>query len=660
MQFMVRRVSRLVVALVAAMSLMASEQRGVVTFGGLPVPGAVVTASQGDKKFTAITDPQGAYVFPDLPDGTWTIQVQMLGFEAAKNEVAVAPGAGASTWELKMLPLDQIHAEVQLTPAPKPPEPSEATAEKANDQKKDQKKPDAASSASAEQEREELNQRASDGLLINGSQNNAASSPFALFPAFGNNRNGSRSLYNGGFGIFDDNSIWDARPFSLTGQDTLKPASNHFTASAFFGGPLRIPHLLRNGPNFFVGYQWTRNRTDTLGTAIMPTAEQREGQVAPGIVIPKSQISPQAQALLALYPLPNFASNGGYNYQVPLIGVTHQDNLQSRLNQTIDRKNSVFGNFAFQDTRQATPNVFGFLDTTDSLGINTSAHWFHRFGQGIFGNFGYQFSRFSMDLRPYFQNREDISGAAGINGNDRSPLDWGPPAMNFANGIQGLSDAEQSITHNETNALSAAFYWNRSRHNFQFGGDLKRQQFNLLGQANGRGSFTFTGATSGSAFGDFLLGVPEAANLSFGNADKYLRDSLWDAYFTDDWRITSWFTLNAGVRWEYGAPITELYGRLVNLDVLPGFVNTDSNTFPVLASSGVGAATGQHYPASLIHPDRHAFEPRVAIGWRPLPASSLVIRAGYGVYYDTSVYEVLAQEMATQFPLAKSLSLQNT
>ena len=654
MQFVTRRLFRsLVAAALSVFNLFASEQHGVVTFGGLPVPGATVTAAQGDKKFIAVTDSQGAYSFPDLADGMWIIEVRMLGFETANGELATAPNASAATWELKMLPLDQIHADAQLAVQPKPPAPptAPATAEA--------KKPEAAAKT-PEPAQDEMAERASDGLLINGSQNNAASSPFALFPAFGNNRNGSRSLYNGGLGIFDDNSIWDARPFSLTGQSTPRPAYNHFTASAYFGGPLRIPHLLRNGPNFFVNYQWTRNRTDNLGTALMPTAAQREGDVAPGIIVPKSQISPQALALLALYPLPNFPTAGGYNYQVPLVGATHQDSLNSRLSQTIDRKNSVFGNFAFQDTRQANPNVFGFLDTTDSLGLNASAHWFHRFGQGLFGNFGYTFSRYSMNLTPYFENRQDVSGLAGIAGNDQSPRDWGPPSLNFSSGIQGLSDAEQSIIHNETNAVSAAFFWNRSRHNFQFGGDFKRQQFNLLGQSNGRGSFSFTGTTPGSDFADFLLGIPEAASLSFGNADKYLRDSLYDAYFTDDWRISSAFTLNAGMRWEYGSPITELYGRLANLDVLPGFANTSPSTFTVTAADPIGAATGQHYPDSLIHPEKRAFEPRVAIAWRPLAASSLVIRAGYGVYYDTSVYQTLATQMAEQFPLAKSLSVQNS
>ncbi len=176
----------------------------------------------------------------------------------------------------------------------------------------------------------------------------------------------------------------------------------------------------------------------------MPTAAQREGDVSPSITIPKSEISPQALALLKLYPLPNFATPGAYNYQVPLVGDTHQDSLQSRLSQSIDRKNSVFGNFAFQSTRQDNPNVFGFLDTTDTLGLTANANWFHRFGQGFFGTFGFQFSRFSTDVTPFFENRENISAAAGITGNDQSPLDWGPPTLNFSSGLASLTADHRS------------------------------------------------------------------------------------------------------------------------------------------------------------------------------------------------------------------------
>src|SRR6266699_1664316 len=59
--------------LLAAMSLAAAEHHGQVKFGGLPLPGATVTATQGDKKFVAVSDLQGAYSFPRLADGVWTM-----------------------------------------------------------------------------------------------------------------------------------------------------------------------------------------------------------------------------------------------------------------------------------------------------------------------------------------------------------------------------------------------------------------------------------------------------------------------------------------------------------------------------------------------------------------------------------------------------------
>src|SRR5208283_3411887 len=112
-----------------------------------------------------------------------------------------------------------------------------------------------------------------------------------------------------------------------------------------------------------------------------------------------------------------------------------------------------------------------------------------------------------------------------------------------------------------------SLFWNRFRHNFTFGGDIRPQEFNYLSQQNPRGAFTFTGAataggtaTGGSDLADFLLGIPETSAIAFGNADKYFRESVYDAYFTDDWRVNPELTVNAGARWEYGAPITELYG----------------------------------------------------------------------------------------------------
>src|ERR1700733_825094 len=96
--------------------LLLADHQGQVMFGGVPVPGATVTAAQGDKKFVVITDQQGAYSFPDLADGPFTVQVEMMGFSTVKQEINTPTAA----LELKMLPMEEIHAEVVHAEAPAP------------------------------------------------------------------------------------------------------------------------------------------------------------------------------------------------------------------------------------------------------------------------------------------------------------------------------------------------------------------------------------------------------------------------------------------------------------------------------------------------------------------------------------------------------------
>lgn len=651
-----------ILVLLCAASLLAAQQRGQVTFNGVPVPGATVTAIQGNRKVIAITDMQGEYSFPDLPDGMWTIQVEMTGFSTITQDLTIAAGTPPTNWELKLLPLDQIKTELQ------PSSPTGTPTVRGGSVEPTQQ-PQAQNTQAAQQAPDQdLNQQAANGFLINGSMNNGAASPFAQAMAFGNNRNGGKGLYNGGIGLILDNSALDAKPFSLTGQNTPKASYSDLTGIVTLGGPLRIPRLLRNGPNFFVGYQWTRDRNATTQSALMPTASERNGSFSnsvldpstgvafPGNVIPQNRISPQARALLSFYPLPNFDGGARYNYQVPITAATHQDALQSRLNKTLDNRNQIYGRFAFQDTRTDTPNLFGFLDTTDMLGINTSANWSHRFSQRLFLNLGYQFSRLATHVKPYFENRENVSGNAGISGNDQDPRNWGPPSLTFSSGIAGLLDSQSEFNRNQTDGLSYSMLWVRGAHNFTFGGDFRRQQFNYLSQQDPRGSFAFTGAATGSDFGGFLLGIPDTSSIAFGNADKYFRESVYDAYITDDWRIRPELTLNVGVRWEYGAPITELYNRLVNLDIVPGF----SAVAPVVATNPAGPLTGQRYSSSLLRPDKTGIEPRVGIAWRPISGSSMVVRAGYGVYYNTSIYQNIATQLAQQPPLSKTLSVQNS
>ncbi len=706
----------------------ASEHHGIVRFAGLPVPGATVTATQGDKKLVAVTDPRGVYAFADLPDGLWNLQVEMLCFTPLKNEVAIAPNAPSPEWELKLLPFDEIKASAPPpapsaapppagTPAATPQtaaaqaaNPSLANPDKTPAPKKGSKAATAAAATAASNarpgfQRADLNASsappaedaasssgideaapgASDALLVNGSVSNGVERR-----AIGNFRKGPGSGYRGDLSSILDNSALNARNFSITGQDTPRSPYNHLRFGASFGGPLSIPHLFRtNNGNFFIGYQGMRNRNASTLTSLMPTAAERSGDLSqtlnplgnpvqaidpstgapfPGNVIPINRIAPQARALLSFYPSPNFNPSARYNYQIPLVGSADSDGVQTRINKMINPRNSVNGTLGYQRTSGENPNLFQFVDSNHTQGMNLNLSWRHTFNKALYGTLGAQYSRFSVRNTPFFANRTNVSGEAGIGGNNQDPENWGPPALSFNSGFAGLGDGQQSFTRNQTSALSYSVMWLKRPHNITMGGDIRRIQLNLLSQQDARGNFGFTGAATqatanglavpgtGSDFADFLLGTPDTSSIAFGNADKYFRTSSYDAYFTDDWRVSAGLTVNAGARWEYTSPIVEKYGRLVNLDIASGF----AQQAPVLGSSPSGALTGRHYPDSLVRPDKHGIQPRVALSWRPIFGSSLLIRAGYAVTYNTSVYNTIAMQMAQQSPLSKSLSVANS
>jgi hypothetical protein len=513
----------------------------------------------------------------------------------------------------------------------------------------------------------ELDRAAADGFLINGSVNNGAASPFAQARAFGNARNNGRSLYNGGLSIVLGNSAWDSRPFSFTGNRAPRPSYNDAQASVNIGGPVKIPGV-RNKPQIFAGYLRTVDHSATTQSALMPTPLERAGdfsqtldalgrpvqivdaqtgQPFAGNVIPASRISPQAAALLAYYPQPNAGGQAGYNFQSPVPVVTRQDNLQSRFNQSLNTRNSLAGNLQYQRTRISSTNIFQFQDAGNQSNLDASLTFSRRFSQFFSLRVTYQYLRQTNEATPFFAYRTNVSGVAGIGGNDQSPENWGPPALTFSNGIAGLSDGNYTRSYNQTHGMMAESTWRtRGAHTFTFGGAARPQAVDVRSQQDPRGKFSFTGAATGNPFSDFLLGIPHTSAIAFGNADKRLRAAVLNAYLSDDWRVSPSLTLNLGARWEYEGPFTENGGRLSNLVAASDFASVRQ----VTASSG----------GSLIQPDRRGLQPRLAAAWRPVPASSLVVRAGYGIYRNTNVFQSIALLLAQQPPFSKTLSVENS
>jgi hypothetical protein len=719
-----------------AANALASTYRGVVTFGGLPLPGATVTATQGTKTETAVSDDSGAFQFDDLADGKWTIDIQMQTFAPVHADVTIAPNLPAAAYELKLLSLDQIQASAQTAkPAVEAPAPTPATAQNQQQpavaqaqqpQQPQGKKPAQSNAQAVPQEipkAPEENEQSADGFLVQGSVNNAATSQYATNPAFGNTRSGSKALYTGGFQVNESNSALNAQSYALSGQPTSKPSWNVFTGSATLQGPINIPRLLPHGPTFSVSYQWTRNTSAPILTGLVPTQAEQGGDLskltnaggqpvdiydpvtgcgfgqtakASGSgytcsgpitnIIPvtgpaRESLSPQAAYLLSQFYAkltPNVTGSSAYNYQTAVLDNTHTDAMQSRFNRNVGRKDQFNGRLAFQSTRLDNVNLFGFVDETGQLGINTNVQWSHRLKPRVFLFTSFTFSRLRTEMTPYFANRENVSGpnGANISGNLQDPADWGPPALGFSSGFAGLSDANSSFNRTRNDDVSVSTLIYRGKHNISAGAELNKREYNDFFQQNPRGTFTFNGtATAGTAGGsasgsdlaDFLIGIPDASAIAYGNADKYFREPVYSAYVNDDWRVMPILTIDAGLRWEYSAPITELNGNLVNLDVANGFTqvgyvaakNIMAAAGGVGAVADVGTVTGNHYPAALMEPERRMIEPRIGATWRPIPASTVVIKAGYGISSDLSVYQNIVLSMAQQAPTSTSATASN-
>jgi hypothetical protein len=486
-----------------------------------------------------------------------------------------------------------------------------------------------------------------------------------------------------------ENSALDAQNFNQTGATVEKPSYQKTQITASAGGPFRIPKLYTgNKINFNVNYSLARNRNASSLSTTVPTPNEIAGNFAgvmvpsagnasalvpltlidpangnpfPGNIIPTNRLNPAALALAKYYPAPNFSAvNSAFNYQTNLLSVSNRDSLNLRMNGSLNAKNQFNGNFNWQRSDGTTSNLFNWDGTNHSSGLNTGINWTYHVTPRIFNRIGLTFSRQISDSNPYWASLGiNLSQQLGIQGNDQAPQFYGPPSIAFAgsSSISGISDASTSIARAQTAALTDSITWIRGVHNFTFGGDLRRQQNNPIAQNNARGSFTFNGSLSGFDFADFLLDTPYQSTIAYGNADKYFRNNWGDVYVDDDWRLSPRLTLRLGLRFDYQAPVYELYGRLANVDVSQNFLTATpvcaSNT-GLLASTGCQLASAVGLGAPLVHNDPVEWEPRVGFAWRPFAKASTVVRGGIGIYYNTSVYQGIASSMAQQYPFSHS------
>lgn len=508
------------------------------------------------------------------------------------------------------------------------------------------------------------------------------------------------------FGISEhyENSIWDAKPYSITGAEAPKTSYYNEQIGVNAGGPLKIPHVYNGSDKtfFFTNYQHKTSQSAVDNLSTVPTQDERNGNFCnvPGIQLynpyssmigtrtalgcnlnadlpfgPIKNLDTAAQGLLAYIPLPNLPGTVR-NFQ--LLGSTpsNSDFFNLHVLHTINTKFNLNGGYNFNSTRQKTLGNFpGFGTHQSARNQNVDLGLGHNWSATVIENPHLNWSRSRNQVLSNNSYGTDIAGNLGIAGVSTAPIDFGVSSIGLTN-FTGLNDPLPSLARNQTLRFSDSVTWTHKTHTMRFGGEVRRIQLNTASDPNPRGQFTFTGLLTaqlnssgqavpgtGNDFADFLLGLPQATAVQFGinpnaipiptsDPNIYLRSWGFVAYGQDDWRVNKKFTLLYGLRYEAVKPPVELFNHLSTIEFNSGVTQAAAVT-----PGETGPVSGAAYPRALIHGNYGNLEPRIGFAWQPPIKPKTIVRGGYSIFYNESIYNTLARELTYQAPWATSQSL---
>ena len=191
-----------------------------------------------------------------------------------------------------------------------------------------------------------------------------------------------------------------------------------------------------------------------------------------------------------------------------------------------------------------------------------------------------------------------------------------------------------------TFTIGDTFSWNLTSHAIRIGGEFRRNEFNT--------NLPEEQATEFEKFDNFtqiLRGLATEGDTQFGITDKQFRFNDFNVFVADDWRVSRSFTVNAGVRYEFFGLPTEVNGRIGNVD-FEAITNTENpvnafivpknvqNTGFVAIDGAIGTAVKADNNHTLKGQDWNNVAPRVGFAWTPGESDKVVIRGGYGIFFD--------------------------
>ena len=334
-------------------------------------------------------------------------------------------------------------------------------------------------------------------------------------------------------------------------------------------------------------------------------------------------------------------------------GTFNADQLNGNIDYNWNDKDRVSGKYYYQRDPTVSPfgvsNTLGFpqrldagsqvasIENTKILSPNMT--WTQRFGfirEVAFANTQQQFTNNDFGISLFGSTRLPGININVDDANLGNPLAIGA-ASNFANA--GLF---QNQFEGSTNLL-----WSLGRHTLSFGFQWDHTQLNIINQNNQQAVLGF------GTFFDFAQGnlcTPSSGCFSAnteilnGATNRYFRANQIGTYAQDSIRVKSNLTVNIGLRWDWDGPLVEKNGMLTNFYPQNYQYNAGTDTINniglVVAGNNKSFGT-KGVSDSTLTGRQWGFGPRIGVAWTPSFVKNVVIRAGYGLYYDRGEYFTL-------------------
>jgi hypothetical protein len=414
-------------------------------------------------------------------------------------------------------------------------------------------------------------------------------------------RSGANDYHGGGYEYFR-NTVLDANDWFANQAGEPRAPERHNDFGAFLGGPIQ-----RDKTFFFVSYEGARLRQPNTQVVEVPSEYAR------------TSASNQVAPFLTAYPEPNDRTVVPGVYTSPFTGnFSNPATLNAgsiRVDHTFNSKVSVFGRYndAPSETVQRTQSL-NELDSTDirtrTLTLGATFSLSTQVSNNLRGNYSTQKSSFASSL-------DSFGGAVPPNVSILAPglANPGNSLLAFLTFDTGFYETGR-VANNGSTQLNFADDLNVSRgvHQLKFGADyraifldLRPYQSVLLYEID-------------SVSGLLSTGQALAVQGSTTRPSSFLSQST-SIYGQDTWKITPRFTLTYGLRWELSPPPSSR-GKTT----LASWTNVGNPADLALAPVGT----------PLWNTRYTSFAPRIGVAYQLTDKGDFVLRAGSGIFYDLS------------------------